>query len=91
MHQRVTRLILSTYRYRSSVKPGTPTLCSTRLHNKLRERIRYLQDSVQTEKAYLYWVRFFVRWHGRAGVMRHPRVMGAARLEGLNRPAQVSG
>ncbi|TXD15662.1 hypothetical protein FUT63_07010 [Extensimonas vulgaris] len=22
--------------------------------------------NLQTEKAYLYWVRFFIRWHGRA-------------------------
>ncbi|OGA95442.1 MAG: hypothetical protein A3E79_01595 [Burkholderiales bacterium RIFCSPHIGHO2_12_FULL_61_11] len=28
-------------------------------------------------QAYLYWIRFFVRWHGRGGQMRHPRDMGA--------------
>ena len=62
------------------MKPGTPTpaLRSIRLLDQLRERIRYLHDSPQTEKAYLYWVRFFVRWHGRAGGMRHPRDMAVA-------------
>jgi len=42
------------------MKPGTPTpaLRSTRLLDQLRERIRYLHYSPQTEKAYLYWVRF---------------------------------
>ncbi len=25
----------------------------------------------------MYWVRFFVRWCGRGGQMRHPRDMGA--------------
>jgi integron integrase len=63
------------------MKPGTPTFTSTRLLDQLRERIRYLHYSLQTEKAYLYWVRFFIRWHGRGGVMRHPREMGAAEVE----------
>ncbi|MCU4119807.1 phage integrase N-terminal SAM-like domain-containing protein [Variovorax sp. N23] len=47
----------------------------------MRERIRYLHYSLQTEKAYLYWVRFFIRWHGQGGTMRHPRDMGAAEVE----------
>ena len=33
--------------------------------------------SLATEKAYLYWVRFFIRWHA----LRHPRDMGAAEVE----------
>lgn len=28
--------------------------------------------SLQTEKTYLYWVRWYIRWHG----LRHPREMG---------------
>jgi integron integrase len=63
------------------MKPGTPVLRSTRLLDQLRERIRYLHYSLSTEKAYLHWVRFFVRWHGRSGEMRHPRGMGAAEVE----------
>ena len=63
------------------MKPGTPVLRSTRLLDQLRERIRYLHYSLNTEKAYLHWVRFFVRWHGRIGEMRHPRDMGAAEVE----------
>lgn len=63
------------------MKTGNPSFRSTRLLDQVRERIRYLHYSLQTEKAYLYWVRFFIRWHGRAGVMRHPRDMGAADLE----------
>ena len=63
------------------MKPGTPVLRSTRLLDQLRERIRYLHYSLNTEKAYLHWVRFFVRWHGRSGEMRHPRDMGAADVE----------
>jgi integron integrase len=36
-----------------------------------------LHYSLATEKAYLYWVRFFIRWHG----LRHPRDMGVAEVE----------
>lgn len=63
------------------MKPGTPALRSIRLLDQVCERIRYLHYSLQTEKAYLYWVRFFIRWHGRSGTMRHPRDMGAAEVE----------
>jgi hypothetical protein len=42
------------------MKPGTPVLRSTRLLDQVRERGRYRHYSLSTEKAYLYWVRFFV-------------------------------
>lgn len=42
------------------MKPGTPSFTSTRLLDQLRERIRYLHYSLQTEKASLYWVRFVI-------------------------------
>jgi len=63
------------------MKPGAPVLRSTRLLDQVRERIRYLHYSLSTEKAYLYWIRFFIRWHGRAQGMRHPRDMGAPEVE----------
>ncbi|WP_082454236.1 site-specific integrase [Thiomonas bhubaneswarensis] len=37
--------------------------------------------SLRTEEAYRYWVRFFVRWSGRGGSMRHPRDMGAPEVQ----------
>ena len=54
-----------------------PVLQSTRLLDQVRERARYIHYSVRTEKAYLYWVRFYVRWHG----MKHPRDMGAPEVQ----------
>lgn len=63
------------------MKPSTAVFRSTRLLDQVRERIRYLHYSLQTEKAYLYWVRFFIRWQGRNGAMRHPRVMSAAEVK----------
>ncbi len=59
------------------MKPRTPPLQSTRLMDQVRERIRYLHYSLSTEKLYVYWVRFFIRWHG----VRHPRDMGAPQVE----------
>ncbi len=48
-----------------------------RLLAQVRERLRYRHYSLRTEKAYLYWVRFFIRWSG----LRHPREMGAPEVE----------
>lgn len=59
------------------MKPRKPILLSVRLTDQVRERIRYLYYSLSTEKVYLYWVKFFIRWHG----MRHPREMGGRELE----------
>jgi integron integrase len=64
------------------MKPGTPLLRSTRLLDQVSERIRYMHYSLKTEKAYLYWVRFFIRWSAtQPGGMRHPRDMGVADVE----------
>lgn len=59
---------------------GTPPLKSTRLLDQLRERIRYMHFSLSTEKVYLYWVRFFIRRHGRGGQMKHPCTMGTPEI-----------
>lgn len=64
------------------MKPGTPPLQSARLLDQVRERIRYLHYSLKTEKAYLYWICFFIRWSAtQAGGMRHPRDMAAHDVE----------
>ena len=46
-----------------------------------------------TEKAYLYWVRFFIRWHGRDGGMRHGNApdggAAAAAQAGMCKPVSV--
>ena len=49
------------------MKPGAPPLLSTRLLDQVRERLRYKHYSLKTEKAYLYWVRFFIRWSALQG------------------------
>lgn len=60
---------------------GGPVFHSSRLLEQLRERIRYLHYSLQTEKAYVYCARFLFRWHGRNGQMRPPRLMGQPEVE----------
>ena len=62
-------------------KPNGPPLVATRLLDQVRERLRYMHYSLQTEKSYVYWIKLFVRWHGRLGTMRHPREMGQLEVE----------
>ena len=54
-----------------------PALQSVRLLDQVRERIRYLHYSIRTEQVYVYWIRGFIRFHGR----RHPAEMGGPELE----------
>ena len=49
---------------------------SKRLLEQVSEVLRYKHYSLKTEQAYLYWVRFFVRWHGSDKPMQHPRSLG---------------
>ena len=64
-------------RHNKKAKPRRPPLQSTRLFDQLRERIRYLHYSINTEKTYVYWVQMFVRWHK----LCHPAQMGKAEVE----------
>ena len=57
--------------------PGLPTLQSTKILDQLRERIRLLHYSRQTEQAYVRWCRAFIRFHG----IRHPAEMGGPEVE----------
>ena len=68
-------------RYNETRKVAAPVFLATRLLDQVRERIRYLHYSLQTEKAYLCWARFYIRWHGRTGTMRHPKGMGQTEVE----------
>jgi integron integrase len=48
-----------------------------RLLDQMRERIRYKHYSLRTEKAYIFWVRRFIRFHG----LKHPKAMGGPEIE----------
>lgn len=48
-----------------------------RLLDQMRALIRVKHYSMRTERTYLYWVKFFIRWSG----MRHPVDMGAPEIE----------
>ena len=61
----------------STMKPDLHIPQSLRLMDQLREVLRYKHYSLRTEEAYVYWVRFFIRWHGRGETMRHPKNMAA--------------
>ncbi|WP_019139446.1 integron integrase [Noviherbaspirillum massiliense] len=65
------------YSINKNTKYDKPPLVSSKLLDQLRERLRYLHYSLQTEKNYVYWVRWFIRWHG----IRHPKDMGGKEVE----------
>lgn len=54
-----------------------PPLTAVKVLDQLRERVRYLHYSLRTEKTYVYWVRFYIRFHNR----RHPAEMGGPEVE----------
>ena len=54
-----------------------PALRSTKVLDRLRERIRLLHYSRRTEEAYVHWCRAFIRFHG----IRHPLEMGGPDVE----------
>lgn len=71
-------------RFNRSDKPDWVPPRSVKLLDQVRERVRYLHYSLQTEKVYVYWAKAFVLWAARAGGgFRHPRQMGQAEVEGF--------
>ena len=60
-----------------SSKPFLPPLTAIKVLDQLRERVRYLHYSLRTEKTYVYWVRFYIRFHDR----RHPAEMGGPEVQ----------
>lgn len=49
---------------------------SPRLLDQVRSVIRLLHYSVKTEKSYIYWIRFYIRFHK----LRHPKEMGPVEI-----------
>lgn len=58
-----------------------------RLLDQVRDRIRFKQYSIRTEKAYVDWIRRFILFHGK----RHPAEMGASEVEAFLTHLAVSG
>ena len=71
-------------RHNRSDKPDWVPPRSIKLLDQVRERVRYLHYSLQTEKAYVYWAKAFVLWTARShGGFRHLREMGQTEVEGF--------
>ena len=60
----------------SAESEKSPDSGQKRLIARFREAIRTRHYSLRTEQAYWYWIRWFIRFHGR----RHPAEMGAAEV-----------
>lgn len=58
-----------------------------RLLDQVRDRIRFKQYSIRTERAYVDWIRQFILFHGK----RHPAEMGAAEVEAFLTHLAVAG
>lgn len=63
------------YRAMKTDTSALPLLKAVKVLDRLRERVRYLRYSLRTERAYVYWVRHYVPFHG----LRHPADMGVRR------------
>jgi site-specific recombinase XerD len=59
------------------LSPSRPAPQSTLLLDQVRERIRYLHYGLRTERAYLLWIRAFIRHHG----LPHWRTLGGPEVE----------
>ena len=57
-------------------KPAASDKGTERLVHRLRDEVRARHYSLRTEKAYWYWIRCFILFHGK----RHPADMGAAEV-----------
>ena len=66
------------------MKPDSSVPRNPRLLDQVRDVIRGKHYSARTEQAYLYWVRLYVLWHGRAGSMRHPKDMGQVEVKSFS-------
>ena len=62
-----------------TVVDNLPPLRSVKVLDQLRERIRYLHYSIGTERAYVHWLRAYIRFHG----LRHPATLGGMEVEGF--------
>ncbi len=57
-------------------------MASSPFLNEVRTSIRVRGMSIRTEKTYIYWIRFFIRYNH----CRHPTEMAAAEIVGLTSP-----
>ena len=55
---------------------------STRLLDQLREQIRYLNYSLRTEEAYVYWVKKFIYFHQNGIPIRWGRLKSSSARRG---------
>jgi integrase len=62
--------------------PNDPCEQPPKLLDQLRRSIRDKHYSLRTERIYVYWARWYIRFHG----LRHPAEMGAAKILRIGLP-----
>jgi integron integrase len=53
------------------------TVTKPKLLDQVRAALLTLHYSYRTEQTYLYWIKFYIHWHG----LKHPKDMGAPEVE----------
>ena len=59
------------------VTPENATLRPPKLLDQLRRCIRDNNYSLRTKRAYVYWARWYIRFHG----LRHPKEVGGREIQ----------
>jgi hypothetical protein len=64
------------------MKASASSLQSTRLPDQIRERVQHTHYSLNANKNYTYWIRFFIRQSiTQGGEMRHARDMSVTEVD----------
>ena len=71
--------------FMASSKPVSYISQSPRLLDQLREVLEYKYYNLHADEADLYWVKLFVRWHGRSCRGCHPRGFGGVDISIYNK------
>ncbi len=66
----------------NSISDEREQAAKSRWLTQVRERIRFRYFALSTEKVYVHWIRFFIRFHG----LRHPETMGRVEVKALLTP-----
>ena len=51
--------------------------------DRVRDKLRFLQYALETEKSYLRWIEQFIRFHKVGNDWRHPRDLREPAIEAL--------
>ena len=66
---------------------NTPSAQSYKSLDQIRNKLRVKHYAIRTEVQYLHWIKPYILFHGK----RHPKDMGAAKIEAFLTNLAVAG